>query len=56
MTVKTIESELKAQGESNDPAYLAWKNAKVLHALEESTDRTKMIPSSAVWKKIGLEH
>ena len=42
--------------ESNDPAYRAWKQAKVDKALKEAEDRAALIPSDKVWSKLGVEH
>jgi hypothetical protein len=38
-----------------EPGYTAWKRAKILKALEDAQDRSKMIPAETVWKKLGLE-
>ncbi|MFQ5562066.1 MAG: hypothetical protein ACE5FO_00710 [Parvularculaceae bacterium] len=38
-----------------DPAYLAWKKAKIRKALKEAEDRSKMIPAHKVWEELGLE-
>lgn len=40
---------------SADPAYRAWKDAKVKKALEQAKDRSRMIPARKVWEKLGLE-
>jgi len=51
-----LEDHLRpAGGPSNDPEYLAWKEAKIRRALEQSKDRTQMIPAHKVWEKFGLE-
>lgn len=45
------------QAESTDPAYLAWRDAKVRQALAEAKAHPdKMIPEHKVWEKFGLEY
>lgn len=35
--------------------YHEWKRAKIVRALEETKDRSKMIPAEEVWKRLGFE-
>lgn len=39
--------------ENPDPDYQAWKERKILRALEQSKDRSAMIPAEEVWKDLG---
>lgn len=41
--------------EPYEAGYHEWKRAKILLALEETKDRSKMIPAEEVWKKLGFE-
>ncbi|RWX78798.1 hypothetical protein EPK99_09435 [Neorhizobium lilium] len=38
-----------------DEGYEAWKIAKIRTALEESKDRSCVIPLDDVWKRFGFE-
>ena len=41
---------------STDPAYLAWRDAKVSAALADAKAHPEnRIPQAEVWKKFGLE-
>ena len=51
----TFEEMTQPCEPSTDPAYLAWKEAKIRRALEQAKDRSKMIPAEKVWEKFGLE-
>ncbi|MEO1016547.1 MAG: hypothetical protein AAFY56_02475 [Pseudomonadota bacterium] len=45
------------QPESTDPAYLAWKEAKIRKAQETAhRDREKLISHAEMRKRLGLEH
>ncbi len=47
----------KPQAESDDPAYLAWRDAKVKKALDEAkANPGERISQQEIWKKFGLEH
>jgi hypothetical protein len=35
--------------------YEEWKRQKILKGLEQSKDRSKMIPAEQVWRELGLE-
>lgn len=55
-TKDELEEHLAPAGQpSNDPQYLAWKEAKVKKALAEAEDRSKLIPAHKVWEDLGLE-
>ena len=53
---ETLEDHLKSGYPSTDPQYFAWKAREILEALEETKDRSKMIPAHKIWKEFGLEH
>lgn len=55
-TKEALDEHLKSGQPSTDPDYLAWKERKILEALEESKDRSKMIPAERVWKELGVEY
>ncbi|WP_306257363.1 hypothetical protein [Pararhizobium sp. IMCC21322] len=40
---------------SSDPNYLVWKEAKIRKGLEQSKDRSNMIPAHKVWETFGFE-
>ena len=51
-----LEEHLTLAGQpSNDPEYLAWKEAKIKKGLAEAEDRSKLIPAHQVWEDLGLE-
>jgi len=55
-TKDELEEHLAPAGQpSSDPEYKAWKRAKVKKGLDESSDRSKLIPAHKVWKDLGLE-
>lgn len=41
---------------NSDADYLAWKEAKVRRALEQSKSREQMIPVRDIWDAFDLEH
>ena len=41
--------------EPPEPGYEEWKRAKILLALEQAKDRSKMIPIEEIWKRFGFE-
>lgn len=51
-----IQQSTATHHESDDPEYLAWKDAKVTAALTAARDHPERRVSQAeVWKKFGLE-
>jgi len=55
-TLAELEEHLRPAGQPcADPAYLAWKEAKIRKALNQSRDRTQMTPAHKVWEELGLE-
>ena len=43
--------------ESSDPAYLAWKKAKIKAAIEEADQAPDdVLGQQEIWKKLGLDH
>lgn len=40
---------------SADPDYLAWKKAKIEKGLEQSEDRSGVVPAHRVWETFGFE-
>lgn len=52
---RELEQHLTPAPESADPAYLAWKDAKVLAARKEARDHPeKMIPHAEMRDRFGL--
>lgn len=47
--------ELQADGETPEPGYAAWKQAKVEKGLAQTADRSAMIPVEQVWRDLKLE-
>ena len=48
---------LRPQEPSQDPEYLAWRDAKIKRALAAADAAPEArIPQSEIWKKFGLEH
>ena len=55
-TKDPLDKHLAPAGQpSNDPEYLAHKQAKVKKGLAEAEDRSKLIPAHKVWEDLGLE-
>lgn len=52
---KVPDYKVKDTGEAKAPGYDDWFRAKVERALEQSRDRSKMIPAEEVWRRLGLE-
>ncbi|UDF02998.1 hypothetical protein [Asticcacaulis sp. AND118] len=53
-TPKEIEQHLRTgEVENLDSDYLVWKDQKIRRALEQSSDRSQMIPADDVWKDLG---
>ena len=43
--------------ESSDPAYLAWKKAKIKAAIKEADQAPDdVLSQQEIWKKLGLDH
>jgi len=55
-TKNSLKEHLETGKPSTDPKYLAWKEKKILKGLEQTKDRSKMIPAHEVWKKLGIEY
>ncbi len=51
----TLDEHLRPDEESTDPAYLAWKEAKIRAGLAQSKDRANMIPAHKLWAEFKLE-
>ena len=48
-----LNEHLRPDEERTDPDYLAWKEAKVREGLEQSKERSQMIPAHKVWTELG---
>ena len=43
--------------EASDPAYLAWKKAKIKAAIKEADQAPDdVLSEQEIWKKLGLDH
>jgi len=52
-----IQDFLRPCEPSRDPAYLAWRKAKITRALEAARAAPEdRIPLHEIWKKYGLEY
>ena len=52
-----IHDFLRPCAPSRDPAYLAWREAKIRSALAaDLSEPEKAIPLEKIWKKYGLEY
>ncbi len=52
-----LKEHLAAMGESQDPAYLAWRDQKVKEAFEFAEKHPeKMISEREIWEFFGLEY
>lgn len=55
-TSAQIQQSKTTHQASDDPDYLAWKDAKVSKALKEAREKPeRRVPQSEVWKKFDLE-
>ena len=54
---ENVNDFLRPAAPSQDPAYLAWRDAKIKRALAAAEAAPeKSIPQRQVWKKFGLEY
>ena len=51
----TLEDLTEPCDPSTAPDYLAFKKAKIEKGLEQSKDRSKLIPAHKVWEDFGFE-
>ncbi len=49
------DHETPDDGKTMEPGYAAWKRAKVKRGLEQSRDRSAMIPVEQVLRNLSLE-
>lgn len=54
---KNAQEFLRPSEPSQDPEYLAWREAKIRKALaDDLADPDGAIPQEKIWKKYGLEY
>lgn len=51
-----LQDHLNTINEQQDANYLTWKQKKIETALEQSKERSNLIPAEKVWERLGLEH
>ncbi|MBW8445006.1 MAG: hypothetical protein K0M49_05195 [Arenimonas sp.] len=45
-----------APSQAQEAGYDDWKESKVRQAMDQTHDRSKMIPAHEVWESFGFEH
>jgi hypothetical protein len=51
-----LEKHLEAGEQSADPHYVAWKKQIIETALEQSKDRSTLVPANKVWQHLKIEY